>query len=168
VLADAVRTAVLDTVPVAGLAGAAAEDLYGGVGLFAEVLARLVGAEGQVVTVEGDRSASALAGENLAQHGGVRAECRSVLDWLRGPGVDHAPEVVVLDPPRSGAGPVVCRALADRAPRVVVYVACDPAALARDTAALQESGYRLAGLRAFDCFPQTHHVECVASFVPAD
>jgi tRNA/tmRNA/rRNA uracil-C5-methylase (TrmA/RlmC/RlmD family) len=58
----------------------------------------------------------------------------------------------------------VCRAIAAREPRVIVYVACDPAALARDTAALGDAGYRLTGLRAFDAFPQTHHVECVATF----
>jgi tRNA/tmRNA/rRNA uracil-C5-methylase (TrmA/RlmC/RlmD family) len=58
--------------------------------------------------------------------------------------------------------------LADRRPEVLVYVACDPAALARDAAALQEAGYRLVDLEAFDCFPQTHHVECVAAFRPAD
>jgi tRNA/tmRNA/rRNA uracil-C5-methylase (TrmA/RlmC/RlmD family) len=74
---------------------------------------------------------------------------------------------VVLDPPRSGAGPDVCTALARRAPSSIVYVACDPAALGRDTAALQAAGYRLTGLRAFDAFPQTHHVECVAVFTPA-
>ena len=53
------------------------------------------------------------------------------------------------------------------APRAVVYVACDPAALARDVAYFAEHGYALDGLRAFDAFPMTHHVECVARFVPA-
>ena len=56
------------------------------------------------------------------------------------------------------------KAIAQLGPRTVVYVACDPAALARDTAALAEHGYRLDGLRAFDAFPMTHHVECVATF----
>jgi tRNA/tmRNA/rRNA uracil-C5-methylase (TrmA/RlmC/RlmD family) len=73
----------------------------------------------------------------------------------------------VLDPPRSGAGPRVCASLAGLGPDVIVYVACDPAALARDTAALAAGGYGLDSLRAFDTFPQTHHVECVARFVPA-
>ena len=76
-------------------------------------------------------------------------------------------DVVVLDPPRTGAGRGVCAAVAALRPRVVVYVACDPAALARDTAYLADLGYRLDGLRAFDAFPMTHHVECVARFVPA-
>jgi tRNA/tmRNA/rRNA uracil-C5-methylase (TrmA/RlmC/RlmD family) len=70
--------------------------------------------------------------------------------------------VVVLDPPRAGAGPAVCRRLAAAGPRAVVYVACDPASLARDVAAFAGEGYRLAGLRAFDAFPMTAHVECVA------
>ena len=63
--------------------------------------------------------------------------------------------------------PDVCREIAVRAPRAIIYVACDPAALARDTATLRDAGYRLDALRAFDAFPQTHHVECVARFVPA-
>jgi len=85
-----------------------------------------------------------------------------VIDALKGP-VD----AVVLDPPRTGAGPALCAAIAARGPSVIVYVACDPAALGRDTAALAAAGYRLDTLRAFDAFPQTHHVECVARFVPA-
>jgi len=72
---------------------------------------------------------------------------------------------VVLDPPRTGAGPQLCAAIAARGPEVIVYVACDPAALGRDTAALAGAGYRLDALRAFDAFPQTHHVECVAKYV---
>ena len=73
-----------------------------------------------------------------------------------------AADVVVLDPPRTGAGRGVCAEVAALRPRVVAYVACDPAALARDTAYLADAGYRLDTLRAFDAFPMTHHVECVA------
>ena len=76
-------------------------------------------------------------------------------------------DLVVLDPPRSGARADVVRAVAALAPRAVAYVACDPAALARDLATFAEAGYVLAGLRAFDLFPMTHHVECVARLVPA-
>ncbi len=74
-------------------------------------------------------------------------------------------DLVVLDPPRSGAGRAVVDGIAALAPRAVAYVACDPAALARDTKFLSGHGYRLDGLRAFDLFPMTHHVECVARFV---
>jgi tRNA/tmRNA/rRNA uracil-C5-methylase (TrmA/RlmC/RlmD family) len=70
--------------------------------------------------------------------------------------------VVVLDPPRKGAGREVVTAIAARGPSRVVYVACDPAALARDVATFADHGFALEGLRAFDAFPMTHHVECVA------
>ena len=74
------------------------------------------------------------------------------------------PDVVVLDPPRAGAGRGVVERLVALRPERVVYVACDPAALARDVAYLAERGYPLTGLRAFDLYPMTHHVECVATF----
>ena len=68
----------------------------------------------------------------------------------------------MLDPPREGARRKVVEQIVDRAPRAVAYVACDPAALARDVAIFAELGYVLRKLRAFDLFPMTHHVECVA------
>ncbi len=68
----------------------------------------------------------------------------------------------MLDPPREGARRKVVDQIVDRAPRAVAYVACDPAALARDVAIFAEHGYTLTALRAFDLFPMTHHVECVA------
>jgi tRNA/tmRNA/rRNA uracil-C5-methylase (TrmA/RlmC/RlmD family) len=141
-------------------------DLYGGVGLFAVPLAAKVGRAGRVLTVENDAVATQLAASNLndlPQASAVTATVEQLLD-------DPAEQVdaVVLDPPRSGAGRAVCAALAGRRPRVIVYVACDPAALARDTAVLAEHGYRLDTLRAFDCFPQTQHIECVARFLPAE
>jgi tRNA/tmRNA/rRNA uracil-C5-methylase (TrmA/RlmC/RlmD family) len=71
-------------------------------------------------------------------------------------------DLVVLDPPRSGAGAEVVSAIAAREPRAVAYVACDPAALGRDVRTFRELGYQLAELRAYDLFPMTHHVECVA------
>lgn len=71
-------------------------------------------------------------------------------------------DVVVLDPPRTGARSRVVRGIAALEPSRVVYVACDPAALARDIKTFAEHGYALASLRAFDLFPMTHHVECVA------
>jgi len=72
----------------------------------------------------------------------------------------------VLDPPRSGAGRRVVEAIAGASPSRVVYVACDPAALGRDVALFAGLGYALRGLRAFDAFPMTHHVECIALFQP--
>lgn len=73
-------------------------------------------------------------------------------------------DAVVLDPPRVGAGAHVIDALVALSPQTMVYVACDPAALARDTALVGERGYQLTSMRAFDLFPMTHHVECVAVF----
>ena len=71
-------------------------------------------------------------------------------------------DLVVLDPPRTGAKRTVVEQVVARRPRAVAYVACDPAALARDVAILGEHGYRVSAVRAFDLFPMTHHVECVA------
>ncbi|MGL5857697.1 MAG: class I SAM-dependent RNA methyltransferase [Angustibacter sp.] len=75
-------------------------------------------------------------------------------------------DIVVLDPPRKGAGPRVVDRLVALAPRAIAYVACDPASLARDVARFTADGYRLSDVRGFDCFPMTHHVECVALLVP--
>ena len=72
--------------------------------------------------------------------------------------------VVVLDPPRSGAGAKVLDAVIDLQPRVIIYVACDPASLARDSRHLLDKGFQIS-LRAFDLFPMTHHIECVARFI---
>lgn len=141
-------------------AGDTAWDLYGGVGLFTATLADLVGPQGSVVSVEGDRRASAAARENVGDRATVICgDVAETLAMLSGP-VD----LVVLDPPRSGAGRAVCDAIAAAGPSTVVYVACDPAALGRDTRTLLDHGYELSDLEAFDCFPQTHHVECVATF----
>ncbi|MGY1603330.1 class I SAM-dependent RNA methyltransferase [Geodermatophilus sp. SYSU D00815] len=145
-------------------------DLYAGAGLFGGALAPAVGADGRVVCVEADPAACAAADANLADlpqaevwQGEVDAGgLAELLAELGG-----APDVVVLDPPRAGAGAAVSRLLAGTGARAVVYVACDPAALARDVAAFAGAGYRLAGLRGFDAFPMTHHVECVALLEPA-
>jgi tRNA/tmRNA/rRNA uracil-C5-methylase (TrmA/RlmC/RlmD family) len=144
--------------------GESALDLFCGVGLFAGALAEAVGPTGQVVAVEGDRQAVADAGHNLADLPQVRVtRGRIGTDptnrWL---GDRRHVDLVVLDPPRTGAGLELSRALAGLKPRAISYVACDPAALARDTAALAQAGYRLVALRAFDLFPMTEHVELVA------
>jgi tRNA/tmRNA/rRNA uracil-C5-methylase (TrmA/RlmC/RlmD family) len=76
-------------------------------------------------------------------------------------------DVVVLDPPRTGAKADVVGQIVARRPSRVVYVACDPAALARDVATFRTLGYLLTDLRAFDLFPMTAHVECVALIEPA-
>ncbi len=136
-------------------------DLYAGVGLFAAHLAPLVGERGRVVAVEGDRTACVNARANLAEFRTAKVEHGSV-DHVLAQGLDEPFDLVVLDPPREGAKRKVVEQVVDRAPRAVAYVACDPAALARDVAIFAEHGYRLEKLRAFDLFPMTHHVECVA------
>ena len=165
---------LLDTVLAAAdpRPGERAVDLYGGVGLFAAGLADRVGLTGSVIAVESDSRATADARRSLHDLDWIRFETGSVervLPALTAPGgpLQGGADVVVLDPPRAGAGQQVITQIAALRPRVVVYVACDPAALARDLAIAATVGYRLAGLRAFDLFPMTHHVECVATLVPA-
>ncbi len=138
-------------------------DLYSGVGLFAAFAAEAVGERGRVLAVEGDRRAAGHAAVNLAPFPWVEVlpgAVDRVLDAL--PGEDRRVDVVVLDPPREGARRPVVERVVDLAPRTVVHVACDPAAFARDAALFAEHGYALADVRAFDLFPMTHHVECVA------
>jgi tRNA/tmRNA/rRNA uracil-C5-methylase (TrmA/RlmC/RlmD family) len=144
--------------------GDAVLDLYSGVGLFAGALAVAVGPQGRVVALESDPVAAADAVANLADLAQVTVRQEPVTAAaLSGVGAD----LVVLDPPRTGAGPPVVEAILATGPRAVAYVACDPAALARDLRAAITGGYRLAALRAFDLFPETHHVECVALLTPA-
>jgi tRNA/tmRNA/rRNA uracil-C5-methylase (TrmA/RlmC/RlmD family) len=80
-------------------------------------------------------------------------------------GLPEDPDVVVLDPPRRGAGQAVAAAVANRGPARIVHLACDPAALARDLVAYLRAGYRLLDICALDAFPMTHHIECVALLV---
>jgi tRNA/tmRNA/rRNA uracil-C5-methylase (TrmA/RlmC/RlmD family) len=131
-------------------------DLYSGVGLFAGALATRTVA---VTAVESDGRAVEAARRNLVGYDVqvVRDRVDRFLHRSEAPA-----DVVVLDPPRKGAGREVTEAIAARDPRVVVYVACDPAALARDLATFAGHGYQLTALRAFDLFPMTAHVECVA------
>ena len=137
-------------------------DLYAGVGLFSGVWGSRTG--GKVDLVEGDRRAAADAEQNLADLDGVAVHATSVERFVRM--TEVRPDVVVLDPPRVGAKQAVVDPVAAWGARAVVYVACDPAALARDISYFAASGYRLTQLRAFDLFPMTHHVECVALLEP--
>jgi tRNA/tmRNA/rRNA uracil-C5-methylase (TrmA/RlmC/RlmD family) len=133
-------------------------DLYAGVGLFTAFLADRAGTD-RVVAVEGHPGAARDAVANLPHE--VRVLTGDVGRVLR-ERLDEPFDLVVLDPPREGARRAVVEQVVDRAPRAAAYVACDPAALARDVAVFAEHGYALTDLRAFDLFPMTHHVECVA------
>lgn len=141
--------------------GARVLDLYAGAGLFTAPLADLAGATGRVDAVEGDPTALRDARRNLHDRPWVTLHGGSVADALAA-SVPERADVVVLDPPRVGAGRDVVATVASRGAERVVHVACDPAALARDVALFAEHGYRLTSLRALDLFPMTHHVEAVA------
>jgi tRNA/tmRNA/rRNA uracil-C5-methylase (TrmA/RlmC/RlmD family) len=163
--AGALLGAVLD---LAGQCeGATVADLYAGAGLFAVALADAVGPGGSVLAVERDRRACADARHNGATFPNLRVVEGDVTPAL----VEHAlgrPDIVVLDPAREGAGTDVLRALATHAPgvRTVIYVSCDPSSFGRDVRVLLDAGWRVTGLRAFDIFPMTEHVELVAGLAP--
>ena len=137
-------------------------DLYSGVGLFASGAIEKVGDTGRITMIEESGSAVTDARRNFASFGNVeiiegKVE-RELKRFVRA-------DVVIIDPPRSGAGERVIRQILALSPRTLIYVACDPAALARDTATLEQLDYSLDGIRAFDLFPMTQHIESVARFI---
>ena len=140
-------------------------DLYGGVGLFSAAIVEAVGPTGHVDLIEGSKVATADAARNFASLSNITIATGDVAKLL--PRITAA-DVVVLDPPRDGAGKETVAHIARLAPRAIVYVACDPAALARDTAYLADHSYSLVKVRAFDLFPMTHHIECVALYARAE
>jgi tRNA/tmRNA/rRNA uracil-C5-methylase (TrmA/RlmC/RlmD family) len=167
--AETLTTAVQDAIDDALFEPRARNlDLYGGVGLLAAAVGDRFGSTTRITSVESDPRATEHAGENLADWLGARAVTARVERWiaqLAASGENLAAATVILDPPRAGAGKDVVAALGTLRPEQIVYVACDPVALARDVGLFAERGYELAGLRAFDLFPNTHHVEAVARLV---
>ncbi|GLZ13268.1 putative RNA methyltransferase [Actinomadura sp. NBRC 104425] len=164
--------------------GEIALDLYSGAGLFAAALGERVGPDGLVVAVESDAQAVRDAKFNLRDLPQVAVERGAVADVIaelefgradggsdraqpkrgdhRGGSRVRGADVVVLDPPRAGAGREVVEHVARLADRRIAYVSCDPATLARDLAYFADRGWTLANLRAFDAFPMTRHVEVLA------
>jgi tRNA/tmRNA/rRNA uracil-C5-methylase (TrmA/RlmC/RlmD family) len=140
-------------------------DLYAGAGALTVYFADKVGATGRVLGVEADEQAVADAEVNLADLAQAEVRRCRVEPAVLG-ALDIRPDLVVLDPPRAGAGREVMAALLALGPRAIGYLSCDGGTLARDVAAAAESGWRLTGLRAFDAFPMTHHVECLATLEP--
>jgi tRNA/tmRNA/rRNA uracil-C5-methylase (TrmA/RlmC/RlmD family) len=145
--------------------GETALDLYCGVGLFAGALADRLGDEGAVLGIESGKRAVEDARHNLDGFDRVRIEQGKVEAVLPRTGITEV-DLIVLDPPRAGAGRATVAHLASLGARRIAYVACDPAALARDLAYFRDGGYRVRTLRVFDLFPMTHHVECVAILEP--
>ncbi|MCA1567555.1 MAG: class I SAM-dependent RNA methyltransferase [Acidobacteria bacterium] len=147
--------------------GETALDLYCGVGLFTLPLARRFA---RVTAVEGNAAATRFAHLNLARAGLTNASVHTarVGEWLAAHARRLAPvDFLLLDPPRAGAEPEALAGILALRPRRIAYVSCDPATLARDLRALFDAGYTLDSLRAFDMFPQTHHVETVVHLTAA-
>jgi 23S rRNA (uracil1939-C5)-methyltransferase len=143
----------------AGHKGCLAWDLYAGVGLFAR---RLTANFDRVVAVESAPSATEAVAANLNGKTGIAVRAET-LDFLRRnrQGAQTRPDLVVVDPPRTGLGPEVTALLAQVAAHALVYVSCDPATLARDLRALTGSGYEIQSITLADLFPQTFHLETV-------
>lgn len=146
------------------LTDATVVDLFSGAGLFSVPLAEAVGVVGRVIAIEGDERACKDARRNL--HNYEQAEVhQGQVDKILADN-DHGAmagaDIVVLDPPRAGAGEKTVNQIVELDPAKVIYVACDPAALARDIGYFQNLGYKVEEIKAFDLFPHTHHVECVA------
>lgn len=127
-------------------------DLYGGVGLFVPAIAQATGEETRIISVDYSEAA------DIEQPGVERVNARVEEAVAKLPD----PEVVVLDPPRTGAGNDVITRVAHTAPQRVIHIGCDPATFARDIRSWWESGYRIQRLELIDAFPGTHHFEVIA------
>lgn len=147
---------------VKGLKVESFADLYAGVGVLAHSLLQEFPVANAIV-VEADRSAAQNAKENLKSFKNVQVSSERVDKWVRG--VKNKFDVVILDPPRSGAGQTVMQQICRQTLQKIIYIACDPAALARDVLIAKKNGWKLETVVAFDLFPQTHHIESVAVLV---
>ncbi|MHA7221151.1 class I SAM-dependent RNA methyltransferase [Arthrobacter sp. RHLT1-20] len=144
--------------------GAVAADLYAGAGLFTAPLAGAVGVTGSVLSVEGSPGSSRDARKNLHDASQVEIVQGRVERVLREKARNF--DAILLDPPRAGAGKAVVNQVIGAGARAVAYVSCDPASFARDLGYFQQGGWELSGLRAFDLYPHTHHMETVALLTP--
>ena len=138
-------------------------DVYAGVGTFAVLLAPHCG---HVIAIE----------ESSAAMDDAEVNCEGIpnLELLRARAEDalaemeRCPDAIVLDPPRAGCAPSMLESLVRLRPKKIVYVSCDPSTLARDLKVLCAGGFQLRKVQPIDMFPQTHHVECVATLVAYD
>jgi 23S rRNA (uracil1939-C5)-methyltransferase len=135
-------------------------DAFSGVGTFGLALAARVA---RVIAIEESKDALNDARANAVEFTHIEFKRGQVEDVL--PKLETKIDLVVADPPRAGIAPPALEALIARAPRVIAYVSCDPATLARDARRLIEGGYRLVEVQPVDMFPQTYHIESVSRFV---
>ncbi len=140
-----------------GLHGAVAWDLFAGVGLFAR---KLAGRFERVIAVESASASIAALTENLRSTNAT-ALSATTLEFLRGAAKSACPDVIVVDPPRTGLGQETTELLGQIGAPELVYVSCDPATLARDLRVLVGAVYRIERLTLADLFPQTFHLETV-------
>lgn len=150
----------------AGQLGGLLGDIFCGVGLFSLALADLFD---RVIAVDTDKNSCRDAANNIQRD----AEAKAKINLQQGPmsrilgdtklatTEDWAAALILVDPPRAGLGKTGVKAIVARNPRQIIYMSCDPATLARDTAALVQAGYTLRQLKVMDFFPQTAHIECL-------
>lgn len=139
-------------------------DLYSGSGLFTLAVAtafpqaRILSVEGAPVAVKNARENSAAAGLDTitSQEGDVYKTLKNLSDTT----LTH-PQIILLDPPRSGAGRKICNLLSSSQAETIIYISCNPASLARDISYLRQGGYELTSIHAYDIYPLTHHVETI-------
>ncbi|MGH3651718.1 class I SAM-dependent RNA methyltransferase [Glutamicibacter sp.] len=146
-------------------AGEQIADLYAGAGLFSVPLAKAVGSQGRVFSIEGAPGTHADAKKNLRSYSQATVIRGRVERVLRQVAQDASLDAVVLDPPRTGIDKQVAAELASIAASRICYVSCDPAAFARDTARLMGRGYELEHMEIHDLYPHTHHMESIGLFV---
>ena len=148
-------------------------DLYSGVGLLGHALATMTESRLQITAVESDDLAANYVLRNLDQIADVTPVTAQVHRWLESAVAATTAEdagrwtaaTVILDPPRSGANSEVIASLSELGVAQIIYVACDPVALGRDTKLLAEVGYEMVFVEAWDLFPHTHHMETIATFI---
>jgi tRNA/tmRNA/rRNA uracil-C5-methylase (TrmA/RlmC/RlmD family) len=151
-------TSVLDATPSEG----EVLDLYAGVGLFSVALA--ASNRRGITAVEGDRTSGIDLQRNAAACGGaIRVWMDSVEDYLKRRRGAPA-STIIMDPPRTGISRDAMQAVIVHGARLIIYVSCDPATMARDARRLLDGGFRMTSLEGFDLFPNTPHVESLAVF----
>ena len=141
-------------------------DLFAGVGLFS---LPLTGFFEKVIAVESSATAGRLCAANASAAGlsNIQTVCADASSWMKSAGTSGLPgfDLIVLDPPRTGAGAEAMEQISELAPETVIYVSCDPQTLVRDIAIISPQHYRIDFIQGLDMFPQTYHFETVVRLV---